>query len=583
MRNLAQIREKPCRAARRLCKLIKKLIISRHAASGKAPPRPVGEGKVIMKELKKWVAVACAATVAFSAAACKKAEKKGAEAPMGDFTLGKDELEFSWYRNEDAASSKPWKDMGLIANWIHDNLKVTVNFMDPGGSAAEKLAVMIVSDEFPDVMEMRRGQDANNLIETGKIVPLDEYGKKYTSIYNDYKDNGVIKLLTSKDGKWYQIPNWANSSGNPNGNDGWFLNKKIYEEMGSPKLETFDELYSYLKAVKNKYPDIIPYDSGNQFTAEEMVFAGMLEDNSTEYITNMSYPKGDKLELIFKNPAYREAMVYINRLFNDKLISQDAFTQTHDQAMEKWSNGTAAVMTGNISDNAAKGRINLVPQGNDWLIINPVHKSGLDGSKITCETYNTLGWDIHMITKDAKNPQGIYAFLDYIYSPEGQSLMSYGPKGMYYDDFDENGFPNLKLSYFEKPAAEIGQELKTFPLPLGNTSFVDSCAMNVYEKTEPDKRDWTKTGQKNVTWKTSKNVTEFVNFIPSKSTDEGIIYQSLSDIYKEYRAKMVFAKDEAEVNKLLDSLISECEAAGADQLLRYQQGVWEFNKKCLAK
>ena len=46
---------------------------------------------------------------------------------------------------------------------------------------------------------------------------------------------------------------------------------------------------------------------------------------------------------------------------------------------------------------------------------------------------------------------------------------------------------------------------------------------------------------------------------------------------------MVFAKDEAEVNSLLDSLISECENAGADKLLSYQQGVWESNKQKLAK
>lgn len=540
------------------------------------------KGKVVMKKTRKWIAVGCAAAIAFSAAACGKSEKKTAEAPMSDFKLGQDELEFSWYMNSDAASSKPWKDMGLIANWIEDNLKVKINFMDPGGSAAEKLSVMIVSDEFPDVINMKRGQDADNLIETGKIVPLNGYAEKYTKIYDDYKDNGVIKLLTSTDGKWYQIPNWANSTGKPNGNDAWFLNKKIYESMGSPKIETFDDLFDYLKKVKEKYPDIIPYDSGYLFTAEEMVFAGMAEDNSTEYIKNMSYPNGDKLELVFKNPAYREAMIYVNKLFNNKLITQDAFTQTNDQEMEKWSNGSAAVMTGNVN-NPTKGRLNLLSSGNDWITIKPVYKKGLDQSKIKVETYNTVGWDVEMITKDAKNPEGIYAFLDYIYSPEGQTLQCYGPKGLYYDDFDENGFPNLKPSYFEKTSAELSAELKTYPVPLGNTSFVDACAMHVYEMTQPDKRSWTKKQQSEIIWNTSKNVTEFVNLIPSKSTDEGIIYQNLSDIYKEYRAKMVFAKDEAEVNSLLDSLISECENAGTDKLLSYQQGVWESNKQKLAK
>lgn len=535
-----------------------------------------------MKKFRKLTALILASLMTFSATACKKAEKEVAEPTTGNFVLGQDELEFTWYRNYDTAAATQWEDLGPIADWIYENLKVKINFQDPGGSAAEKLAVMIVSDEFPDLIEMDKGQDANNLIESGKVVPLNAFTDKYSNIYNDYKDNGVINLLTSSDDKWYQIPNWANSSGNPNGNDGWFLNKKIYEEMGSPAIETFDDLYKYLKDVKSKYPNVIPYDSGNEFTAEEMVFAGMLEDNSTEYIDNMSYPKDGKLELVFKNPAYRETMVYLNKLFNDKLITQDAFTETYDQEMEKWSNGTAAVMTGNIN-NPAQARLNLLAGGNDWIAIKPVHKKGLDQSKIMVETYNTVGWNVFMISKDAKNAEGIYAFLDYMYSPEGQALLAYGPKGLYYDDFDENGYPKLNQSYFDKSPADINAELKTFPVPFGNTSYIDSCALNVYEQTAEDKRDWTKTQQKDIMWKSSKNVTEFVNLIPSKTTDEGIIYQTLSDIYKDYRAKMIFAKDEAEVNALLDSLISECEAAGADQLIAYQQEVWESNKEKLGK
>ncbi len=535
-----------------------------------------------MKKLQKITALVCAGVMALGVCGCNGTKKEAKNTSTGNFVLGQDELEFTWYRNYDSMSSKQWEDMGLIADWLYENMKVKINFMDPGGSASEKLSVMIVSDEFPDVIEMDRGQDADALIETGKIVPLNDYTSKYTNIYNDYKDNGVINLLTSKDGKWYQIPNWANSSGNPNGNDAWFLDKKIYEEMGSPKIETYDELYDYLKKVKEKYPDIMPYDSGDEFTAEEMIFAGMLEDNSTEYIDNMSYPNGDKLELVFKNPAYRETMVYLNKLFNDRLISQDAFTETYDQAMEKWSNGTAAVMSGNIN-NAGSGRGNLVSKGDDWITVKPIHKEGLNQDKVMVETYNTVGWNVQLITKDAKNPEGIYAFLDWIYSPEGQALMNYGPKGLYYDDFDENGFPNLKQSYFDEAPAERSKKLGSVPVPLGNTSYVDSCAMHVYEQTPVEERNWTKTQQSEIIWKTSKNVTEFVGFIPSKTSDEGIIYQNMEDIHKEYRAKMVFAKSEDEVNELLDTLISECEKAGADKLLAYQENVWKSNKEKLGK
>lgn len=46
------------------------------------------------------------------------------------------------------------------------------------------------------------------------------------------------------------------------GNGGYAINNKIYKDLGSPKLETFDDLYSYLKLVKEKHPEVVPFEVG---------------------------------------------------------------------------------------------------------------------------------------------------------------------------------------------------------------------------------------------------------------------------------------------------------------------------------
>jgi hypothetical protein len=489
------------------------------------------------------------------------------------FIFGETPLEFSWYQNYDYYAAKPWGTDSLAQQWIEDNLKVKVKFMDAGGAAAEKFSIMVVSNDFPDVIQIDRGQDANNLISTGKIVNVDRFTGKYTNYYNDFKNNGILTMLTSDDGKWYQIPNWANAAGNPNGNYGWALNKNIYGSLGRPDIKTYDDLYKYLISVKEKYPNIIPLETAG----ENIIFGGMNEGLIPDYIVNYyGYPENNKLNLIFEMPEYKESMLLMNKWFNEKLISQDTFSQTKDQLVEKWSNGSVAVLAGEIVSLVA--RENLLKTGNDWEYIMPVHKAGLDQSKITLQSYNMVGSNVSLITTGAKNPEGIYAFLDWCYSYKGQSLMNYGPQGLYYDDWDADKFPVLKPEYFEKAPSEISKEIGAGGLTIGNTSWVDACALKVYDRAPADKKNWTKGIQRGVIWKTSKNATEFCNAVPSKSSREGIIYQNIADLYKNYKARMIFAKSSAEVEALLAELISKCKAADSDSLLEKETEVWQSNR-----
>jgi len=535
-----------------------------------------------VKKLKNILAIVMALMMVIAVSSCSEKKEAGGTQKVGDFEFGKDELTFSWYTNMDYYVATPWADTSQTEKWIKENLKVNITYIDAGGAPEEKLATMIVSNDFPDLITMLRGQESQKLIDMNKIVSINDFMNKHTVMRDAFKEGRIFELIKNKDNKNYEIPNWANESGKPNGNNIWAINMGMYKELGSPKLETFDDLYNYLKMVKNKYPNSVPYETTSTFQGERYVLPGMAEDLTPDNLNFYSYVDNGKLVSIFKHPAYRETMLYLSKLFREKLIPQDALSQTTDQVTEKYRNSQVAVTSAALSvfENT---RADLQKVGSDWQGITPPMKSGLDRKRVYSQGFDRSGWTEMLITKNAKNPEGIYAYLDWLYSPEGQTISYYGPSGIYWDGFNEKGFPNFTQKYFDcTPEEWKGFKGNGGGSGLGNTTFVDGKDAYLYYLKPNGKHDWHKEQQINKNWPYARDITEFAGIIPGTSTDEGIIYQSITDLHSQARAKMLFAKSDEEVITILDQLIAETDKTGMDRLLSKEETIWKENRKRLA-
>lgn len=269
-------------------------------------------------------------------------QESASESPQGNlYELGKEPLEVSFYGNYGWYQMPKWgKDPA--SKWILDNLKVTVNAVSSGGNNAQKLQTMIAGNEMPDIIWSDRGPDIERLREAGMLVPLDEYIDKYPN-FKKYLSDNHKSLLRSPDGKIYQLPNYYTQQ--PNGNAGYAINKKIYKALGSPKLETTNDLYAYLQAVKTKFPDVIPYETGLAKDGHgiDQLFSSFKENNLS-FTRFFAVPDGDKMVSIYKDPGFRESVVFGAKLMREKLMTQDANTQTEDQVREKAMNGKFAVI-----------------------------------------------------------------------------------------------------------------------------------------------------------------------------------------------------------------------------------------------
>ncbi|MFM9280289.1 extracellular solute-binding protein [Paenibacillus jiagnxiensis] len=505
-------------------------------------------------------------------------EKGPATAEGEPVTLGAGPLTFSFYGHYDWYTMPVWGE-DIATKWIQENKKVTVEPISSGGNAKQKLSTIIVSGELPDVIWLERGPDVEKLRAAGMLVPFDDYLDKYPNL-KKWAGESTLDMLRSPDGKLYQFPNWYTTQ--PNGNAGYVVNKKIYKELGSPPLETTDDFYAYLKMVKGKYPDVIPFEVGEKANGVSILTTAFAEKRPYLFNSMMAVPNGDQLTSIFKDPAYREGLQLANKLYREGLITQDAFTQKPEQIEQKIRNGQVAVYA--ASSPTEYGSVgNAVLSAEDpeagYFMIWPLHKEGLDKNNIFPGDYKQQGWNVSVITQSAKNPEAIFAFLDWMTGPEGQRVIMWGPEGTFWNGVDEDEAPLFTEKYV-KDAKERDEFMNsTVNLQwVGNTVYVDNSKMKFEKTLPPEKQNWESRWQSEITWKTQYNTTEFTNLDPAGDSDEGIVAQSVLDIYdKAFAASVMSAKSEDEVLAILDQAEADAQQAGYERLLKYKTERWQEN------
>lgn len=511
-------------------------------------------------------------------------EPEKAETPKTEskYVVGENPLDFSFYGHYDWYTMPPWGGDDA-SKFIKETMKVNVTPVHSGGNAAQKFNTMIASNALPDVIWMERGPDVEKLRQAGMLVAFDDYLDKYPNLKEWLGDAG-INMLRSEDGKLYQFPNWYTNQ--PNGNGGYVVNKKIYTELGSPKLETTDDLYKYLVMVKEKYPNVVPFEPqlAKDGQGLDVLYTAFGENVLNRWLGIRGVPNGDKLTSVFTDPVFRESMQYTAKLFREKLISQDAMTQTADQVKEKVNTGRVAVFAASSpTEYAMNGHALLTKEDPEagYFMIWPIHKEGLDKNKIFPGTYTQLGWNVSVITKAAKDPEAIFAFLDWYTGPEGQRVLMWGPEGKYWQGLEEDGkTPKFTEAYTTD--AEGLAKLQAITTNIhwnGNTVYVDQAKAK-YESTLPEEqRNWSTRWQYEITWKTQANATEFINLDPMPDSEEGIIRQRIEDIYLESRAKALYAKSDDEVISILDKAEADAQAAGYTKLLEFKTQKWQENLK----
>lgn len=477
-----------------------------------------------------------------------------------------------------------------IGQEIMKKMNATIEVQSPGGNENEKLSLMIASNTLPDVIMMDRNEAYKKLIDLDQLVVLDDYFAKYPG-YRENTDPATVNYAKVND-HMYSMLNWSTTPNHPTGNGGWFVNQNVYKDMGSPKINTLDDLYNYLAAVKEKGyqsngKEVVPmqFDCGNFQGGIYQLYYSFGGIGSVNEDMVYKAEGSNELKFFMNDPAWTEAMVFANKLWNNKLMNQDFFVETAQMMNDKRDIGRLAVYSGpNAVNEARDGKMaweKLNPDAG-YTMIEPPAGGGFDQSKIANATYKTLGWNSICITKSAKNPERIYQVLDWIASDEGQLITFHGPQGVLWDELDENGYPILKKTRSSMPQEEADLvAFEEYSLP-GMSEWVDFSKSAANERLPETEKDFVISNQYNITWKHSANVTEYEGIFTSADTPEGIAFKQVQDYVRKQVPKMVSAKDEAECRKVIQETIDQVYKMDFALVEAYKTNLWQENLKRLA-
>lgn len=185
----------------------------------------------------------------------------------------------------------------VIAKFMEQNPTIEIIQIDPvlNDSYKEKIRVLIGSSEMPDVFMSWSGSFGQNLVNSGRVMPLDDM------IAEDPEWAG--KIVPSQwgpfqyDGKQYGIP-WSMDG------KAFFYNKTVFDELGLSEPNTWDEFISLLDTLQENGWD---YPLSEGFSAEWAVSHYM--GTIVQRMVDPDVVKADyALEGDFSDPDYVAAL-----------------------------------------------------------------------------------------------------------------------------------------------------------------------------------------------------------------------------------------------------------------------------------
>jgi putative aldouronate transport system substrate-binding protein len=414
-----------------------------------------------------------------------------------------------------------------------------------------QLPVMIASGDLPDLVYSDDDILNSQLSIPDISWPMNELAAQYgvtlsaseTDIFNN----------TLADGNYYSITNYFTpqerfDSGEAlasTGTSAIVYNTKLYEELGSPAVNSLEDLENVLLAAKAAYPDLVPLlnDKDNLFS----YFTRQLGIPVSNYLI-----KTDDGKIIHRlsDPRILDYYKLLNRFAREGLISAESQTYSFEQYIEAKDSGK--MFMGLRTASEAYGANDIAQQ---WTLLNH-HLS--DKAVIVSAG---VGWASLFITKNCSNPEAAIKFFDYCRTEEGRKLTSWGIQGQQWD-YDSEGRTYRPDAYkallVDKTPQQLGVGVWIFGDRGDETSFIDYSASDDVEMQQY--YNYLK-----ASGKITKVLPELSFAIPAEG-DEQIIFNALKTLIDDYSLRIIFSETEEASLALYDEMIAHAKDLGIEKL-----------------
>lgn len=326
---------------------------------------------------------------------------------------------------EQMSGTHPAKDKEIVKR-IEEETNVHIEWIEiPAASWVEKVNIMFASDDLPDAFL----SDINSGLYYEQLMPLDDLIAEYApNVQEMIKRPGYEMALKAPDGKIHQLPGGDESYHNQIDQTLW-INQEWLDKLGLKVPTTTDEYYEVLKAFKTQDPngngqaDEIPLSfNGIQNWATGMgeLFGsfGVVESELHMMVKDGKaiFPAGEQ--------GYYDALVWMNQLFKEGLIDQEAFSMSLDQYNSKYkgkdiAGSIVAWRAESVLNPEDKERFSYVvplvgPNGDQMINVNQIIQPGGFAITAACEQpevllrwYDYINSSTEMALNWGRGPEGI--------------------------------------------------------------------------------------------------------------------------------------------------------------------------------
>ena len=314
------------------------------------------------------------------------------------------------------------KKTGVKVDWVHP----------PAGQGKEQFNLMIASNDLPDVIVydwFSAPGGMKKYVDDGVIIDLTpSISKKAPNFTKLMNENPEAKKQSMDDAsKFYCMP-MLRLKDSLRVTDGPQVRMDWLENLNLKKPATIDDWYNMLKAFKAQNPSGWPM-TGQKFTGNN----GIGNLVGAWGLSYDFYVDGGAIKYGPMNPKFKDALAFINKLFSEGLIDPDYMLNNREKQDAKVTSGSSGALFAVQPSNFMR---TMVESGRDpkfrmegvsW----PTGQAGKPYSLNSSYTYEVVA-PCAAVTKKAKNPEEIVAWLDYAYGQEGNMLFNLGVENMTY-------------------------------------------------------------------------------------------------------------------------------------------------------
>jgi len=457
-----------------------------------------------------------------------------------------------------------------VAKEITRRTGINLEIQQPTGNPDEKLNLMLVSGDLPDIVLIdRREATMDKYISGGALIPLNDLIEEHApNIKERYGD--VLAKSVYKDGLNYYFNNWYGLDPDPN----WAINMRmdILEEAGYGERAmagdsfTQEEFLEVLRYFKANYPEVDGHAS-IPMTVNADHMPTIVGTFRAMYGMKNYYEHDNQLEFDVRDPNYLEMVKFINQLYTEGLLDREWGINKADNFDQKTSSGRAFATAGGIVNTANSNlRAEYGEDTNKLFYGFKVTAPGVAPEATTYGPRSSLGWDGVGITVANEYPVETIKLLDFLASEEGQYLLMWGLEGeqwSYEDGVHTPTQESLDAIHKDWEAFSKDTGARKWTWMIRNGFGEDGTPYDLIFRYERDNvNEHALTSMAGSTWDTAL----YENIAPVAGTPDALSEQKIKDLIDGAFTEMVYAASPDEIDNIYADVIAKIDENNAKDI-----------------